>query len=210
RIILPCMAVFGTAFASLGLLTPNLFHLYATFVVLGIVGNGTTQMGYSRAVSTWFDERRGLALALVMAGVGTGSIIFPPLAQWIIDHHGWRAAYFTLGGTVLLSGIPLTAMFVRERREETIHSRSSFDGTTVANAVRSVVFWLIIGMLFLSSISINGAITHLSPLLTDRGISSSNAALAASVLGLCSFAGRLLTGYVLDRYFGPHVSFCLL
>ena len=28
RVILPCMAIFGTAIASLGLLTPNLFHLY--------------------------------------------------------------------------------------------------------------------------------------------------------------------------------------
>src|SRR3954447_5280255 len=81
RIILPCMAVFGIAFASLGFLTPSLSHLYTTFVVLGIVGNGTTQMGYSRAVSTWFDSRRGFALALVMAGVGTGSMVFPPLAQ---------------------------------------------------------------------------------------------------------------------------------
>ena len=57
RLILPCMAVFGVAFASLGLLTPRLSHLYAIFVLLGIVGNGTTQMGYSRAVSTWFDRR---------------------------------------------------------------------------------------------------------------------------------------------------------
>ena len=73
RVILPCMAVFGVAFASLGFLRNSLAHLYATFVVLGIVGNGTTQMGYSRAVSTWFDERRGLALASVMAGAGTGA-----------------------------------------------------------------------------------------------------------------------------------------
>ena len=57
RVILPCMAIFGCAFASLGLLTPHLWHLYAVFLVMGAVGNGTTQMGYSRAVSTWFDSR---------------------------------------------------------------------------------------------------------------------------------------------------------
>ena len=115
RLILPCMAVFGVAFASLGLLTPRLFHLYATFVLLGIVGNGTTQMGYSRAVSTWFDRRRGLALALVMAGVGTGAMLLPPLAQTLIHSYGWRAAYGLLGALVLLFGLPLTALFVRER-----------------------------------------------------------------------------------------------
>src|SRR5450432_524662 len=120
RIILPCMSVFGLTFASLGLMTPSLVHLYVTFVVLGMVGNGTSQMGYSRAVSTWFDKRRGMALALVMAGSGTGSIVFPPLAQWLINHYGWRAAYFTLGGLVLLFGIPLTALFVRERPHDAV------------------------------------------------------------------------------------------
>src|SRR5208282_1532076 len=41
RIILPCMAVFGCAFASLSLLTPRIWHLYPIFLILGIVGNGT-------------------------------------------------------------------------------------------------------------------------------------------------------------------------
>ena len=60
------------------------------------------------------------------------------------------------------------------------------------------------------SMSVNGAITHLSPLLTDRGVSAATAALAASALGLASFCGRLLTGFLLDRFFGPRVGLCLL
>ena len=67
------------------------------FFVLGVVGNGTTQMGYSRAVSSWFTDKRGMALALVVAGVGVGSIVFPALAQRIIDAYGWRVAYQVLG-----------------------------------------------------------------------------------------------------------------
>jgi MFS family permease len=81
RVILPCMTVFGLGFASLGFLTPSLVHLYAVFVLLGMVGNRTTQMGYSRAVSTWFVTHRGPALAWVMAGSATGQVAFPPLAQ---------------------------------------------------------------------------------------------------------------------------------
>src|SRR5262245_14222321 len=76
-VVLFCMTVFGLAFGSLAFLTPSLAHLYAIFFVLGIVGNGTTQMGYSRAVASWFSGRRGFALALVVAGVGVGSILFP-------------------------------------------------------------------------------------------------------------------------------------
>ena len=209
RVILPCMAVFGIAFASLGFLTPRLTHLYAVFVLLGIVGNGTTQMGYSRAISTWFDTHRGLALALVMAGVGTGAMVFPPIAQALISGYGWRVAYVVLGLLVLLFGLPLTALFVRERPLAGVETREPLAGATVAEGVRSRVFWILIGTLFLSSISVNGAIAHLSPLLTDRGVATRNAALAASLLGLASFCGRLITGVLLDRFFGPRVGFFL-
>jgi predicted MFS family arabinose efflux permease len=210
RIILPCMTIFGLAFASLGLLTPHIWHLYATFVLLGIVGNGTTQMGYSRAVSTWFVRRRGMALSLVMAGSATGAIIFPPLAQWLIGTAGWRNAYFLLGGMVLLFGIPLTALFVSERgSSEASGEPAAHFGSTVSEGLRSRAFWLLIGTLFLGSLSVNGAITHLSPLLTDRGIGQQQAALVASMLGLFSFTGRLVTGSLLDRFFGPRVGACV-
>ncbi len=211
KVILPCIAIFGTAFASLGLLTPNLAHLYAVFAVMGVVGNGTTQMGYSRAVSTWFDKRLGMALALVMAGVGTGAMIFPPLAQALIDRYGWRSAYFLLGAVALVLGIPLTALFVREKPHRVVAGQATERaGAGVAEGLRSRVFWIIVATLFLGSVSVNGAITHLSPLLTDRGVSAATAASPASVLGFASFCGRLGTGYLLDRFFGPRVGFCLL
>jgi predicted MFS family arabinose efflux permease len=208
-VVLCCMTVFGLAFGSLSFLTPNLAHLYATFFVLGVVGNGTTQMGYSRAVASWFTDRRGFALALVMAGVGVGSILLPWLAQWIIDNHGWRMAYLVLGVCVFAMGIPMTALFVRERPDDR-GGPTVVHGSSVREGLRSRAFWLLVAILFLSSIAVNGAITHLSPLLTDRGISAAIAARAVSVLGAASLAGRLVTGRLLDRYFGPWVSLVLL
>lgn len=210
RVILPCMAVFGCAFASLGLLTPGIWQMYAVFAVLGVVGNGTTQMGYSRAVSTWFDSRRGLALAMVMAGVGTGAMTLPVLAQRLIDGYGWRVAYFALGGLVLVFGIPLTALYVRERPCATGRVDGVEQGRTVAESLRGSTFWILAASLFLSSVSINGAIAHISALLTDRGVGVETAAVAVSALGLSSFAGRLVTGSLLDRFFGPRVGCALL
>jgi MFS family permease len=209
RVVLPCMVVFGAAFASLTWLTPNLAHYYAVFFVLGMVGNGTTQMGYSRAVSSWFRERRGLALALVMAGTGVGSMVLPGLTQRLIDGSGWRTAYAVLGGLVFLMGVPLTAMFVRERPMPRRWDGPA-RGVSVRDGLRSRPFWLLVGILFLCSIAVNGAVTHLSPLLTDRGLASGEAAMALSVLGGMSLLGRLATGYFLDRFFGPWVSFVLL
>ncbi len=209
RVVVPCMVIFGAAFASLSLLTPSLTHLYATFVLLGLVGNGTTQMGYSRAVASWFVSRRGMALAIVVAGVGVGAIVFPAVAQAVIDGYGWRTAYLILGAIILVMGVPLTALFVRERGGSGAAREAAGEGSTVREGLRTRAFWLLVATLFVSSIAVNGAITHLSALLTDRGASGADAALALSVLGAMSLAGRLLTGHLLDRYFGPRVS-CLL
>jgi cyanate permease len=53
----------------------------------------------------------------------------------------------------------------------------------------------------------NGTITHLAALLTDRGVSASGAALSASLLGGSSLVGRLAVGWVLDRFLGGRVAF---
>ena len=97
RIILPCIAVFSAAMASLSLLHGALPQYYGTYFVLGVVGNGTAQLAYSRAVLTWFRRHRGLAIALMLTGSGTGSILLPMLTQHVIAANGWRAAYAVLG-----------------------------------------------------------------------------------------------------------------
>jgi MFS family permease len=97
RIILPCLAVFGCAFASLALMTSHLWHLYAIFLVLGIVGNGTAHLAYLRVLTTWFEERRGVAFAVVMTGGAIGAMVLPPLAEALIRKEGWQPTFAILG-----------------------------------------------------------------------------------------------------------------
>ena len=208
RIILPCLTVFGCAFASLSLLTPHLWHLYAVFLVLGVVGNGTAHLAYSRALATWFHERRGTAFAVLMTGGAVGAMVLPPIAEALIRAAGWRTAFVALGALVLAIGLPL-AFQVRlspgaERRTAPAWEHSTGDG------IRSRIFWIIVTVLFCASISQNGAIAHLSALLTDRGISPAGAAFAASAMGGSILAGRLIAGALLDRFFAPRVGFSLL
>lgn len=208
RIILPCMTLYCCAILSLAFLHSHLWQFYATCVVLGLVGNGAAHLAYSRSISTWFQRRLGTALAFVMVGAGLGAMILPVVAQSIIGRAGWRAAYFFLGCLALLLGLPLSWRFVRERglvkRESGPVSHS---GMTWQQGLRSPAFWIIVTVLFVSSISMNGAITHLSALLTDRGITPRNAALCASLLGGSSLIGRIGVGWLLDRLFGARVAF---
>src|SRR5580658_4081226 len=211
RIILPCIAVFSAAYASLALLTPHLLHFYLTFFVIGLVGNGTAYIGYSRAISTWFNRRRGFALSIMLAGSALGAMVLPVLTQAVITHIGWRTAYLTLGALAFAVGFPLTAAFVRERPVAQQDRNVSTDfGEPVAKALATPAFWIIAATVCLYAISVNGAIAHLSALLTDRGVSPSGAALSVAIIGATGLIGRLLTGLFLDRFFGPRVSQIML
>ncbi len=213
RIILPCLVVFGGAFASLSLLTPHLWQLYATFFVLGVVGNGTAQMAYTRAVSSWFVARRGMALALVMSGGAVGAMILPAIAAALIQRVGWRAACVWLGGLVLVLGVPVVAASIRERPLEALAGPAGHPfetGLPLQDAVASRPFWIVIAVLFFSSIAQNGALTHMAALLTDRGVPAAGASLALGAMGGAGLLGRLVTGWLLDRFFAPRVSLCLL
>jgi MFS family permease len=207
RIILICMTIYGCAIASLSLLRSGLWQLYVTCFVLGVVGNGAAHLAYSRSICTWFQRRLGTALAFVMVGAGLGAMILPVLAQSIISRSGWRAAYASLGGLALLLGLPLSWRYIRERR---VFGRESavvaHSGMTWQQGLSSFAFWIITAILFVSSISMNGAITHLSALLTDRGLTAGSAALCASILGGSSLLGRIVVGWLLDRFFGPRVA----
>ena len=211
RIILPCIAVFSAAYASLALLSPHLPHFYLTFFLIGLVGNGTAYIGYSRAISSWFNRRRGFALSIMLSGSALGAMLLPVLAQAVITHLGWRAAYLILGLLAFAVGFPLTAAFVRERpRVEQDGDVSTEQGEPVSRALATPAFWIIAATVCLYAISVNGAIAHLSALLTDRGVSAAGAAWSVSIIGASGLLGRLLTGLFLDRFFGPRVSQLML
>lgn len=217
RVVLPCFVALGAAVLALSGMNGSLWQFYAIFIAIGVAGNGTTQMGYSGAVTSWFDQHRGLALSIVLAGVGIGSIVHPILAEAWIANYGWRGAYRIFAVLILLLGVPLTALWVRRKPElpaSPVRSGAGRDraleGATVREALAQREFWILVAVLFLSSVAANGTLTHLAAHLTDRGASTSQAAWTTGLLGFANLGGRLLTGWLLDRVSGTRLSFLLL
>jgi predicted MFS family arabinose efflux permease len=135
-------------------------------------------------------------------------MVLPAVAQWLISSVGWRRSFAFLGFSVLVIGLPL-ATRVKRQNGATAHEHHA-QSSSVRQALAGWTFWIILIVLFSASLSQNGAIAHLAALLTDRGISPALAALSMSMLGGATLAGRLVTGWLLDRYFAPRVAVCLL
>jgi MFS family permease len=212
NIIALFMACFGIGIASLAWLTPHLAQFYITAVFIGIAGSGTYQLGYTRVVAGWFERRLGMALSIVVAGSGVGSFIVPPLVQHLIASYGWRHTYLVLAALPLLIGVPLTLQFARssparhERGREKKAANIGVSGATWREALSARSFWLLVLGVCCISLSENGALAHLAPMLNDRGIKPADAALIVSVLGASSLGGRLLLGWLLDYLEGSYIA----
>ena len=205
RVILPCTIIYALAFASLSQLTPHLWHFYAVFVLLGIVGNGTTQLGYARVVSTWFNESRGRALAAVMAGSGLGSMVFPLLAQQLISRFGWRIAYAAIGTAILFIAVPLASLFLFES-DAPAPEPQALPRARATAYVWSAPFLAIVAAQLLFSFATNALNAHWVALLTDRGAAPAAAAFVVSIAGFATLSSKLGTGYFLDRFRAGRVA----
>jgi predicted MFS family arabinose efflux permease len=123
---------------------------------------------------------------------------------------GWRAAWLVLGAATLLIGLPIVFGLVRERPAAAAFDTAALPGTALGEAFRSRVLWTLIASVFCGTLALNAVIVHMSALLTDRGLTAAAAAIVMSAMGAASLAGRLFTGWLLDRYPAVRVSVALL
>ena len=210
RVVLPCMIANGIGIALLSTMSASPVQLYLMFTALGLAVIGSSPLAFSRTVSTWFDVRRGTALAIVIAGGAVGAMVHPPAVDALIRTAGWRAACLVMGTVVLAVGVPLIALFVRERQARAGSSPAVQSGVTTSEAIRSRILWTLIVVIGGAAIAFNGVVVHFVSLLTDRGVPSAAAAMALSLMGAAGLGGRLITGWLIDRFRATYVSAALL
>jgi MFS family permease len=177
-IALPAITLFALAVASVSLVPASIPLFIMLYAIMGIFAAGQTPLIYAKSISASFDERRGLALGIAMAGVGLGAALVPQFAQALVGSFGWRGAYVGLGLITFALAFPAVALFLREP--------APVVGGIVDRVESNVVLYRI--------------------LLTDRGVSPQMATSALSTAGVALILGRLLAGYLLDRIFAPYVA----
>jgi MFS family permease len=222
KVIIPSTVLFGLVLISFKYSSTSLWHLYAFFILIGLIGVGTAPVPYGIVVSRWFDKRRGLALGLMMMGLSTGAILLPLIAQRLIVLFGWRTAYAIVGFAALAISVPVVGTLLKDSPEKMglqpdgepdlntgSQQQKNEQGVTWSAARRQPTFWLLASAFFLLGASVHACVIHLVPMLTDHGISLQRAAFASSLLGVALLIGRVFTGYFLDRFFGPYVAMLL-
>jgi len=213
RVALTTLAAFGICFGALGFTPASLLPFYALWFLMGALGGGSTPVTWTRAVNAWFQSSRGLALAITLMGTGITAMFLPSLATWLIAQYGWRAAFLGIAGLPLLIALPIALWGFREpSAEEATPAQLALarSGLDLPRAARDYRFWVIAFAVLCISFSVGGSITNFQPLLIDRGYTAASAAKFAGLIGLSVIIGRLIAGYLVDRYWAPAVTFPLL
>jgi len=215
RCMIPGLVLYALGIAGYALLRAEPFAVtYLIFAVGGLFTPVGGPVPYSTVISQWFDRQRGLALGIGMAGVGLGVALMPQLAALLIGEFGWRTAYIGLAVASIVFAFVPVALFVREppgfaarpQRGQSRGAALNLPGAAVGEALRSSLFWGLGIAFFFDVIAINGTLTHIVALLTDRGIAREVAVTALSGTGIALLAGRILSGWFLDRFWGPYVA----
>ena len=203
RVVLPSIVLFGCAFAMLGFVEGRLWQFYLTYALIALMGCGTLPASYARAVVGWFDERRGLALGIMLAGISVGGMIIPAFIQMMLETTDLRTTYFAVAFLVVAIALPVAALFLREQPDHL--PRGKLEKLPMSVLWRDHRFVKLAGGFFLLGVYNAGVATHLVSIMVSRGVSSYAAAMSMSILAAGIGIGRIGAGWMLDRFFAPYV-----
>ncbi|PKO28133.1 MAG: MFS transporter [Betaproteobacteria bacterium HGW-Betaproteobacteria-18] len=196
----------------------SIWSLYAAFFLLPICGMGALAVTWTQLLNLWFMRNRGLALAIGLSGTGITAALIPRLLGWGVENWDWRAAFVILATLNLVIGIPLTLWWFRlpgelkraspgtKNQSEKIVERTSLAGIDFRHGVCAPKFWVCNIALSLVVSAVVGLVTSTVPMLRDRGFSTAEATMIFSYFGFALIAGRLVVGYLLDRFWPPGIA----
>jgi MFS family permease len=182
----------------------TLLIFYLVWALIGLVMATLFYEPAFAVVAVWFDRKRTRALTALTLIAGFSSTVFLPLAAWLVQAQGWRAALVSLAVVMAVGTIPAHALLLRRRPEDlglhpdgaptaqAVGAAAQRQGVPLGAAVRDPTFrWLMVAFGLSTSVAF-GVHVHLVPILLDRGYAPTLAATLAGLVGAMQVLGRLL------------------
>ena len=156
-------------------------------------------------VSHWFEKRRGMAVAIAASGNYLAGTIWPPIIEFLIRDHGWRAAYWMAAVICLLVMVPLA--FVLRRPPPLQHAADGSAGAAAhspralglsPNALQAVLIVAGIGC----CVAMSMPQVHIVAYCADLGYGVARGAEMLSLMLGFGIISRIASGWIADRVGG--------
>jgi MFS family permease len=188
----------------------SLWHFYVTLGVT--LGAGVALIGMVPAatlLTRWYGAKLTTAIGVASSASGLGALTIIPLAQYLIDEHGWRTMSGLMGGALGIVALMCGSLlpwrrFARGDPNEFRPNNAATDrgprGGTMKGAFRSPVFWALAHVLFFTAAGMYAIVVQSVPYLVDMGFTRMLAAAAFGTMGALSVVSVGTSGALSDRF----------
>lgn len=195
RLMLAGIVVAGSALVGLGSVTSlGAFYGFYFLNALGYIAGGP--LPNQVLLSRWFEAGRGRAMGIAYLGIGVGGAVVPLLAHYLIESLGWRSALGVLGVLMVVVALP-GAVLVRDPPAPGVPG----DVRPLGPVLRTPAFFLLAVGSMCSIGAVGGTMQNLKLYLAlDRKLAQGDVAWVLSLILIGSLSGRLLFGWLADRW----------
>ena len=165
-------------------------------------------------LSRWFEQKRGRAIGVAIAGISAGGALFPMVIQGFLDAYQWREALRLLSLVLVVLTVPAALLVVDRPQDRGLHPDGAEQPSDQARAelaqapisARAILtdpaFWMIAAAVATVTSGMKGMITNLAPLALDAGVEASRAAYLISTFAGASFLAKMTFAAFADKL-GP-------
>ena len=171
----------------------ELWQFYLVWSLIGIVMSAVLYEPCFAILTRTFDQRARSAIIRVTLIAGLAGTLAFPAVHILSELYGWRETILIFAIVMALFAVPLawSASSKAQNFAKSIASLPDENTRSALRITRSMTFWFLVIAYIAFSLNHSMIITHILPLLNDRGLPSSSAILAASFIGPMQVAGRL-------------------
>lgn len=195
----------------------NVWTLGLAFGLVASAGfAGVSQVPATVAVTRWFNDRRGMAMAIISMGSSVGQMVVPPATIFLNDSLGWRSTTLILAGLLALLSplvwcllkpspgavglLPYGGESAARSAAAEAHGAAPEAASTWRDLLAKPTFWYLAIPYFVCGVTTTGLVdTHLVPFAHDQHLPQGATATAVALLAGFNSLGVMLAGYLSDK-----------
>lgn len=191
RTVMTLGAVVGVLSLVLVAWSPNLPMFYAAWLVAGFAQSAVLYPPAFAVITRWYGARRVVPLTTLTLVAGLASTIFAPIVASLIDQVGWRTGYLIMAGILAVVTVPLHAFFLNRSWSDAVERSVRRSKSRVRSITRSPRFVILQITMALATFTLFAVTINIIPVLLERGISYSVAAVSLGLIGAGQVIGRI-------------------